>query len=101
MDWRSKINGISSVCVLIVMVCVLATVGFDGTYQDAPLTSDSATGRIYAHSIKWIGTVYLTAAEYQPYRWLFGTAMAAVAIFVSLRVWDGLSKRKNERRAEF
>jgi hypothetical protein len=95
-DSSLKTN-ISNACVLICVICGIVAVALNGQHHNSALAPDPTSGRIYGHSIKWFGTVYLMAAEYQPYRWLFGIAIVCVAIFIGLRIIDVFLARRKKR----
>jgi hypothetical protein len=51
-----------------------------------PLTPDPTIGRIFERTIRSRGIVYLTASEYEPYRWLVATMVVCGASVILVRL---------------
>lgn len=79
-------------CVLVLMACIGTAFVMDANYRNSPRIPDVASGRIYDHQLKGIGTVYLTESEERPYRllfWIGGGVVGDLARYASCRCCSG------------
>jgi hypothetical protein len=77
----------------IMFVCMFAMFALDGRYANNPQTPNSAVGRVFEHSIRLRGQVYLTAGEYAPYVWLSRILIVSGASIVLLHAVSFLWRR--------
>jgi len=74
---------VSYLLVGVILACGIVSFVLDSVNSTKPQIANLATGRIIPVTIRLHGTVFLTAQEYEPYRWLVG-AVIVCAVFIFL-----------------
>jgi len=93
---RSKLKWITTyVAVGCILFSFLGMFVIDARDADKPQAPDPQTGRIFERGIKYHGPVYLTAAEFAPYKWLYTTILVSCGLVVAVHLIDFAYRKIN------
>lgn len=78
----------------ILVAFLLATFLLDVIHAHYPEMPDPSVGRIFERPIKFGPSVYLTANEYAPYRWLNWGMISCAALAILVNIVDYIRKSR-------